>query len=356
MLCIGALPVVGQVNILPLRQGMPLYTADQLFDVQILNTSNQLTEGFIVILVQDSRSGQIANLQSRLVTLQAGERITGKLIEWENSFAYNSLSDQLSAERIGLSFAQFKYCYRFVTIDQQNILGEYCYEDAPVNLAPPRLSTPRNTEVIQTINPVLTWLPVAPVDPTKVNYSLRLVEKEIYQSSIEALTTNFPLLDVYGLGNTVLVYPVGGIPLEKDKEYAWQVTASIGDIPVGTTEVWTFKIGEERVAEDVAPDGSFRRLKSSQDGMPYQVESEIRFAYDNYHGSEVLNYRIYEATDLTGSIEKLPNLKLVNGLNQLRIKIKKRFDLDPKEVYMLEVIEPSGKRLYLNFITKDIVE
>jgi|GEM_PF-1420580 len=91
-------------------------------------------------------------------------------------------------------------------------------------MSPPRLVSPRDGDAISGKYPLFVW--TRPGNNTGgVTYNLTVVEIQPGQTEEEALRANRPWFQKSGITATQLRYPTGARGLEKDKRYAWQVTA-----------------------------------------------------------------------------------------------------------------------------------
>jgi hypothetical protein len=342
--------VFGQVVITPTTPGGALVSLDQLFEIQLANASNLEIRGRLILSIQDRLSRGIANVSSFDLVLAPGQVVNHERIEWESNIALEDIDQAqglFRSDRFPLS--GFNYCYRFVSSENQRIVGTYCYESSVVDLILPRLISPVNKSTTNNLVPIFSWTPLMPISPNSIDYRLVVVELNSKQAPLDAIKTNFPLLDLPYLKNLSQVYPTFGIKLTPGKRYAWQVTADYNSKTISNTEVWEFEIAEDDPTEDTVTEGSFRRLKSRRDGITYECKDAIRFTYENRSISGRLNYRIYLGEHPETQIKRLPKFELVPGSNDFSIADLSKHKFTPEVNYVLEVTDESGRKSFLDF-------
>jgi len=215
-------------------------------------------------------------------------------------------------------------------------------EKAIKSMLPPQLSYPANESVIDIQYPVLIWIPPRPIEGMLVTYNLRLVEILKGQSLAEALLQNPPLLDLSGLSNTFLNYPVDATPLRADAHYAWQVSASSGGQSLGVTDMWSFTVKKDNDKKDdnveypVATKVAKERF--------YLTDGVFHFVYNNTANETTLSYTIKSMTTAK-QISGLPVIKLKPGMNKLKVDLQQSGMLKSGTYYNLQ-IRDSRQQLY----------
>ena len=339
-----------QVIIRPTALNSPFFKFEQLFQIQLMNTSPEAVRGVIQVRLEDNLSKNIFQINSLPITLAKGQNIQGNAINWEQGL---DLSNQQLASTLNqygrLVNGQYIYCYRFIDQSNGRTIGSFCQESAAINYQLPALIYPRNSQKITNPFPVLSWRAPIPLFGNELNYALRLVSLEKGQSPLDAINSNLPLLEKYRLKHLILPYPPTGIPLKKDQQYVWQVTAFWGEVEVGKTEIWQFSLVEPAVTLDKKI-ASYRLVKR-QMGASFYVFSdrEIFFGYDNYLADKKLKYTIYAKDDPKKIIADLPKVALASGLNQIILKLDPSLKLADKQAYILEIENSKGESFFLSF-------
>lgn len=334
----------GQVVITPNYSGPSLLSANQGFDIRILNTSRDVVEGYLLVRVQDSHSGGSLQVRSDLLSLRPGTIVTKEQISWDGGLrTVDAANTPFFTEVVN---GLYNFCYRFIALESGKNLGTNC-RDLPINkLARPNLIYPLNGQILNNSFPILSWRPPMPLPSGNIQYHIKVVRMNRDQSPIDAINANYPLLDRYGIRSTSFPYPSAGMPLDEGEDYAWQVQAYSNQQPIGETEVWKFVIPEE--AERIVPEEeneSFRGTKESLDGAFYVFRNHIYLSYDNRNYDKVLNYSIREKAN-TKNVIDCPSIELVPGRNNIKIEVGGQ--LSKNKLYVLE-INSGTKSHFLEF-------
>lgn len=129
------------------------------------------------------------------------------------------------------------------------VLAQSCADFTIAYPAAPELLGPDDGADITSTSPLFQWTPVQVPVGYQLTYDLRIVEVLPGQLPSEALRSNIPQYEDLDAMGTVLRYPIGALPLEPGKTYAWSVQAldqngypaSAND---GRSEIRTFKVSE----------------------------------------------------------------------------------------------------------------
>src|SRR6185312_11982507 len=129
----------------------------------------------------------------------------------------------------------------------------------------PQLAYPENESTIVVTNPVFIWLPPPNSGGTMITYAIRLVKVLSGQTPQEALFQNPPLLNLGGLTNTFLSYPVDAPPLENNGQYAWQVAASSAGKGLGEADINLFHFQQPNSINNESNKNNNKRLTMAND-------------------------------------------------------------------------------------------
>ncbi len=255
---------------------------------------------------------------------------------------YGNIQSAIILQQTGrLPFGSYVFCVTvFSNANKQ--LGVSCDEREVAPMAPPQLASPYDKDVIDIKNPILTWIPPRPMESDIiVTYALRLVELQSGQNSSEALLQNAPLLNLSGLTNTFLNYPVSAPELKTGSTYAWQVGASYEGYNLGTTDIWTFTVkGKDPAQTD---DIIFPFVSKKSDAKFYISHGIFRFAYNNKANEKALTYMITYMGKKQEKLSSLPEVALKPGVNKVQVDIRKNAALKKNEYYTLEVKDSKGQ-------------
>jgi hypothetical protein len=272
------------------------------------------------------------------------------LISIKKGYKYSEYLDmplRLNPEKVFEYFFNGKKVYFLITVlfmltcfnsnaqDKKSSNNFSPNEKAIKSMLPPQLSYPANESVIDIQYPVLIWIPPRPISGMMVMYSLRLVEILKGQTLAEALLQNPPLINMSGLSNTFLNYPMDATPLRVDGHYAWQVAASYQGQSLGVTDMWSFSVKnnndkkEDDIQYPVASKVSKERF--------YVTHGIFHFVYNNSAHENTLTYTIKSMDKSIETISGLPVIKLNPGMNKLQVDLQKSGKLKNGTYYYLEI-------------------
>lgn len=205
------------------------------------------------------------------------------------------------------------------------------------SILPPQLSYPANESTIDIQYPVLIWLPPRPLYGMMVTYNLRLVEIQKGQTLAEALLQNPPLLNLSGLNNTFLNYPVDATPLRPNGYYAWQVAANYGGQSLGITDIWSFTL--KKAANKDNSEMNYPVASKISKERFYITHGVFHFVYNNTANDKTLLYTIKSMDKGMAGIKDLPKVKLRPGMNKLEVDLKNNGKLKNGTYYYLEITD-----------------
>jgi len=343
--------VSAQIVIVPLHQNAEFLAFDNLYQVNLINSTGINIEGFLEITVEDRNSRQsVLKLNSPLLNLAPGITNSSQ-INWSNNvdFGTSQLVNSLtSTGRFGSG--DYVFCYNFISKQGGQYLGVNCQE-RPIKIAgTPVLISPYDGEVIETRNPVLNWRPPLPSFSSNVDYSLIIAPYFEGQSKIEAMKTNFSIVNQQRLNQPFQVYPFDAPLLEKGKKYVWQVVAFINGIELGATEIWEFKYDFNTDTEDNLSNENFHFVNSYQDASYYVANNKIEMAYKNRSNEKKLNYKIYAIDNKDRKINNLPEIELESGTNKIVINGDDLEGLEHMQKYTIVIKSNERKKFYFNFV------
>lgn len=344
--------IKAQVLVVPLHQQSEIFFFDHLFQVNLVNTTQQAQEGILEVEVQSSTLEQVLKMTSHPLYLPASGSLQNYEITWSNSMEWGQmqfLSRLVQTSK--LPHGEYVFCYRFISNSAGNVLGVNCQEKPIKAFGLPELISPYDKENLSMLRPLLTWKAPLPLISTDVTYDLKLTPLQNDQTPAQAIQINFPLLDLKKMKQTILPYPLDAVPLEKEEDYVWQVTAFYAGIPLGKTEIWQFRISDnptkKRETEPLIE--SYRFAKSHVDASYYTATDILRLAYHNRLNDKILAYQVYLVENTSHKIKNLPIIHLKPGTNTLDIELTGLEELDNGKLYILEIKDKIGKKHYFKF-------
>ena len=342
-----------QVSIVPQFRGGTLVHVDQFFQFFLVNNGPEEVFGSLLMEVKNNSGALLMQIQSDALKLEKGKVLRGNSIRWPGQMQLGSNPAATAFQNRGkLPFGEFVLCYYFRNETQAQNLGEYCSEFQVKIDGLPALVFPRNKDIISMPLPVLQWKAPLSLRGEDVRYNLVLVKKEVHQSAVEAIASNPALLTKNDLKQTFLSYPINAPKLEKEKEYAWQVTAYLGQIEIGKTSIWIFSLADySKIAAPPPTENYSFPLLDTKIGGAYFItkENKIRFSYQNYHNEDRLKYKIYNVNVPLINVTGLTIISIVPGRNKIEIDGGPINGLIVNQLYVIEVENTIGQKQYLKF-------
>ena len=144
---------------------------------------------------------------------------------------------------------------------------------------------------------------------SRYRYSIAVAEKKDGQAAVDALSDNIHVFHQENIAWSTPPYPPQVPDLQKNKQYAWQVTAYDGNTRITQSEIWTFSIN----CNDKSPDAgkeSYRQLSGSLNGNYYVAGRVLHFSIINPYGKTKM---LYAVTDVSNPAVEIGNLPVINA-------------------------------------------
>lgn len=136
---------------------------------------------------------------------------------------------------------EYRICVEVRNECGTEVLATDCKSAVVQQLTPPILISPPDESTVQEPLPAFSWLPPSPLrSGQRVGYKLRVVEILGRQSGYDAMQSNPSWFERGALNATVFPYPISSRKFRAGARYAWMITASDGDFPMGQSEIWSF--------------------------------------------------------------------------------------------------------------------
>jgi hypothetical protein len=329
----------------------------QLWNLSLVNTNqDQLMVWVEMVMTDASTNQQVLTGTSRMFSLGRGVkqlRPSDVMPVTYNTANPNYITD--TRPDGFLPTGVYVVCYSVIKggNDAHDKLAEECETVHIEPLSPPQLVLPSDNEQITLTRPLFTWLPPAPVQSgNKVLYDWVLVEVQATQSAANAVQQNIPVLSRQNVPFTSFQFPMAMPELDTAKLYAWRITAKTNGKPIANSEVWSFRIKNDRLSHSAATEsGAFARLKSQEDGSYVVCDGVLRFQYDNEYNAGTVAVTI---TDLTAA--KRTQLALDSseyavhyGSNYMQLNLKENRGLKNGHFYLMEIMNEKQQKWYLKF-------
>ncbi|MES2382826.1 MAG: hypothetical protein V4538_17395 [Bacteroidota bacterium] len=307
LLCmlIGVKVSVSQINIQFFPGKEFNVTSDDLINFSMLSPVEEKVVDVHIVCKRKESGEQVFEASLSAIKINAqlymvAGNTRGLSIKYSNSAALFNNSKVLSS-------GTYQICVELIASNSLERLITECedYKNLPLN--PPMLLYPEDKGVVNTLQPILNWIPPTPLlNPKSVSYQLKLVQLHGNQNQFEAIASNSAIFATLVQSNTNLLYPYNALPLVYDKQYAWQVEAFEGSVSLGKTEVWQFTIQRD----------SIEALKEK-----YRLLSFIKLSNQ---GTDSKYYETNEDLKIIveGIVIKEATIQIVNATNQVIQKIE----------------------------------
>lgn len=341
-----------QINFQPAIHGNSL---DGISFFQINNLTNKDFNATIRIIISEDKAGQIAEINSSSIYIKRGITSFNRSVlgTMRTKFSTNSIAAMLR-QTGKLPEGEYEYCYELSPLEEKPGIQDYyenCFHYNLQPLSPLLLIDPMDEEKICNQKPAFVWQAPMPIN-LAAKYRIIVVERKEKQTAAEALSFNQPVINVSGLTQSRINYPMNIKELEKGKSYVWQIYYSINNLLLTRSEIWAFKIecDEETPGRE---DNSYREVNHQINGDFFIATGKLKFAINNAYNDGVLEYNIVNLNKIEKSIKNLPQLKLITGLNKYELNLSEYLDFKEGEHYQLEIQLPNGQKSYLRFTYKE---
>ncbi|MEP7217779.1 MAG: hypothetical protein ABI876_02620 [Bacteroidota bacterium] len=189
-----------------------------------------------------------------------------------------------------------------------DVIGRDCKNAEVQQATPPVLISPPDESIVEDKLPVFSWMPPSPLKRgQQIRYRLKIVEIVGRQTPFDAMQSNPAWFDRPSITPTVFQFPISSRPFTTGRKYAWKVSASDGDFPLGESEIWWFAYQPRKLDADGGTD--FDPLSG---GLKNRV-----FIDSAFHGKKILTPTMLKTFDrgvsLIGLTEKATDFGIVRG-------------------------------------------
>jgi hypothetical protein len=335
---------IGQVTIQPGLPAVGLIQKNQLWNVLIVNGSTAAYKCILTISLKDRSTGiDVLTATSGQFDIGAGAKQLN--INLLNPIQYNYVTGGADNRMQGLLPAgTYMACYQLVAVStgKPETLAEECVQFDAEPLSPPMLIFPADSSLLETLPNQFSWMPPTPEGMfDRLRYELVITEIKEGQKAEEALLVNLPFYNDGALFSNRMNYPVSAIAFEKEKWYAWQVTARDDKAYGGKSEVWVFKINDNKITT-IKTNESYISVNSnaSDNNIFHLIKQEL---YIKYYSSDKAVTASIIIKNLEGNIVQQNNQKIVYGDNFFKINLSNT--LVKGQLYKAE-IKGSNNKFY----------
>jgi len=348
---LSAITIQAQINMTLQVPPAGILLKNQLWNMLLVSSSNGSQLIKINVSLLDAQNNQVLlTAASRTITITKGA--TQLQVNDFTPIQYNYYSSIFNNDRDPngmLPAGNYIACYTIMG-DHNIRFDEDCISINVEPLSPPLLNTPANESVLQTNYPQFTWLPPTPKNIFgDLNYDFLLVEVLPGQASREAIQNNVPVYSAGRVRDLFYNYPASNKQLDTSKLYAWQVIAKNSYNSIISSDVWTFKITNQKPGHVIPINGSYILIqKSGEQTGVYTIENTnigIKYySFDPEHEAEV---RVLSAN---GKVIKIFKEKISYGDNFFNYKLTRSFK--KQEIYFIEIRDKQNNKYSASFRIK----
>jgi hypothetical protein len=337
---------IGQVTIQPGLPAVGLIQKNQLWNVLVVNGSPATYKCILAISLKDRSTGiDVLTATSGQFDVTAGAKQLN--VNLLNPILYNYVTGGADNRMQGLLPAgTYMACYQLVTVatGKPETLAEECVQFDAEPLSPPMLIFPADSSLLETLPNQFSWIPPTPEGMfDRLRYELMITEVKEGQKAEEALQVNIPFYNDGALFSNRMNYPASAIAFEKEKWYAWQVTARDDKAYAGKSEVWVFKITKE--AKTVTPVNDIYLLMQDEVKGTYQINSKnLHIKYFSYSSDD--EAKVIFSDEKGNTIKTVPQ-KIIQGDNYFDFSLTHQFHSG--KAYRVIIAEKNNKRHILTF-------
>ncbi|MES2726827.1 MAG: hypothetical protein V4643_06970 [Bacteroidota bacterium] len=323
-------------------------TSDELINFSILSPIEEKIVDVHVTCKRKENGEQVFEASLSAIKINAqlymvAGNTRGLSIKYSNSAALFNNSKVLSS-------GTYQVCVELIESNSLERLITECedYKNLPLN--PPMLLYPEDKGVVNTLQPILNWIPPTPLlNPKSVSYQLKLVQLHGNQNQFEAIASNSAIFATLVQSNTNLLYPYNALPLAYDKHYAWQVEAFEGSVSLGKTEIWQFTIQRDSIEalKERYRLNSFITLSKKPDNNIYISNEDLKLQVKNID-LDSTTFKIYNNANNKLLAEISHKNTLALGDDKFILFTKQDVSFKENETYKL-ILSFKGEAYYFIF-------
>ncbi|GEM_PF-7071355 len=315
-----------------------------VLDVSLNNRTGQRIMVVYKATVNLMGLGKVLDIQSVPMELGPGSRLLSTYARSNFNFTYTNPDFRAIKDITGnFPAGNYELCAELeIMTDPPSAPVFGCrelYKPSNFNLL---LLTPEDGSVIEPeFRPHFSWSAVSTEAGIvrRLSYVFKLSEKLSHQRNEEAIKRNPHLVNQNGLDNPMFLYPSNARILEEDKSYVWQIDAYFGRIYLGSSEVWSFNVEQEKPVLLITPTTSYINIATALGQAELYFYESIKFGYNVSAQERTIKYSLFRDGD--DEVLLQDTVALRPGENRVDISIR---DLSLKHLgdYILEVEGNAG--------------
>lgn len=312
---------------------------NQLWNMLLVNSRTTSVLIRVNLVLLDAQTNQpVLSAVSAPVSLPKGGRQLQSRDLGPIQYAYNIPASRVDMDPNGLLPAgSYQACYSILNVEKVNSpMVENCISLNVDPLSPPLLNTPADEERLLTTYPQFTWLPPTPVGLfNDLSYAMIVVEVLPGQGKADAIQQNVPVNSSAYTKNLYWNYPASYRALDTAKLYAWRVVAMNSGKAVAMSEIWTFRVINNKPVAKPVEEQPYVSVKRVQDAAMATAGEVLRISYENAAADSLVNYTISSLDDPGNPVVQQGQLPLQYGQNLLKVPLRQNKQIVQNKVYLL---------------------
>ncbi len=343
---------MAQISIQPILPLAGMVQKNNLWNIAIINTSNDSYDCRIELILRDRASGLevLTAATGQFKVSQGTKQLNAALLM---PLQYNYISASLNNRSDDfIPVGNYIACYRLTPFGKPT-LAEECTAFDIEPLSPPMLINPADSSILAVAPSQFSWIPPAPLNLfSMLGYELRITEILPGQKAEEAIQQNLPFYTEPNIPVNNTTYTGGAANFETDKWYAWQVVARDDRNYAGKTEVWVFQVSQQKEGQ-AENNTSYARLKTGNNEMTVAQDGILKIVYRNELPDTDAAINIF---DLGSNNDKPVHFKtkLIAGDNYIQYNLKNIMKPQEQKVYKAVLTNSRGEQSTIRFIIKNI--
>lgn len=325
---------------------------NQLWNMLLVNAADRTILVRVSLVLLDVKNNQpVLTALTGPVSLNKG----GKQLQANDfnpiQYTYTSQASFANMDQNGLLPAgSYQACYTVVDAGKAGApMVENCVLVNVDPLSPPLLNTPEDGGGLLTPWPQFTWLPPAPLGIFyDLNYDLLMVEVFPGQSTGDAIQQNVPVFNATRLKNLFVNFPASYPALDTAKLYAWRVVALNGMQAAALSDVWTFRVTNNRSSLVRNYDHTYLELRRGEDALIASAGNMLKISWENAAADQTIKYRITNLEDAGNPTVQEGELPVRFGNNLLSVPIQRK-KFQRNKVYLFRFTDSRSQTWSMKF-------
>ncbi len=325
----------GQVSIQPVLPLSGMLQKTALWNVVLINGTSGALDCRLTLSLRDRSNGlEVLTGTSGVFQLPVGAKQvnSAQMIPVQ----YNLLSSSFSSRTDDfIPIGSYLACYRLTA--GKDIAAEECGSFDVEPISPPMLINPADSSHLQISPSQFSWVPPAPLNLfSRLQYDMIITEILPGQKAEEAIEQNPPFYTESNLNINNLSYTGSANSFEKEKWYAWQVVARDEFNYAGKSEVWVFRVSENKAA--IEPLAGIYLLMNSGGSTSYTITGN-RLYLKYISDQPEFDARISFTDEKDRTVMTMPK-RIIQGENYFDIPLSATFKIQK----LYHVVVTDGKK------------